>query len=535
MPLPFRRIALTLAAAAAIGCLLLLPDLLFLKRGPGALVNYRPLELAAVFGLGLLLCLARPGVALAVTLLLALLQLSQVAHLVYFGQYLQPNSVRLMVNELSEITESALGVWRHVWTVPLAILLCFGASALMLRAGRRHFLRVPYVATAALIGVLLVPGAQVHFRADKLFYSPRADKPLLVNALYTYFLTVQAAAAADAPRESLKPYTVTAKPVPDRTVVVIMGESLGTQHLGLFGYPKTTTPRLSAEGGPGFRALPALAAGVATRSTMPLFFNLIREPTNRAAFSPSRTNLFRLAGDQGFATAYLSAQSLGLMQGVDLAGVQRVRGVDSWDSLYEEARDEGLLTLLDDQPLGARNFLVLHLRTNHSAYDTNYRRRPELAMWPATGSLDAMRVATYDNSIRYTDHVVASLVEKLRQRVPGPLYILFTADHSELMGENGLWGHSMLDLEAARVPFLVWGPAEDAAFWQAIDAMKRPSHHEIGLLTAGLLGQEVHNPNAEPNVFYMNGPIAFGEGGYIKWRRDGDAVTEIERVAAAAR
>ena len=56
----------------------------------------------------------------------------------------------------------------------------------------------------------------------------------------------------------------------------------------------------------------------------------------------------------------------------------------------------------------------------------------------ATGSTDDRRRAAYDNGLRCWDRDVTVLVEPFLKR-RGAVYIVITADHSELMAENGSW------------------------------------------------------------------------------------------------
>ncbi len=61
------------------------------------------------------------------------------------------------------------------------------------------------------------------------------------------------------------------------------------------------------------------------------------------------------------------------------------------------------------------------------------------------------RRAAYENGLRCWDRNVADLANVFLGS-KGAVHILITADHSEMMGENGLWGHSQPELRVALAP-----------------------------------------------------------------------------------
>ncbi len=70
-------------------------------------------------------------------------------------------------------------------------------------------------------------------------------------------------------------------------------------------------------------------------------------------------------------------------------------------------------------------------------------------------------VNTYDNTIRYTDFVLAQLIEKLKSlQAQYNTALIYVSDHGESLGENGLFLHgmpySLAPDDQTQVPLLVW-------------------------------------------------------------------------------
>jgi lipid A ethanolaminephosphotransferase len=70
-------------------------------------------------------------------------------------------------------------------------------------------------------------------------------------------------------------------------------------------------------------------------------------------------------------------------------------------------------------------------------------------------------VNAYDNSLRYTDHVLSQTIDLLRSNAPRfDTALLYVSDHGESLGENGLFLHgipyALAPREQVQVPMLVW-------------------------------------------------------------------------------
>jgi lipid A ethanolaminephosphotransferase len=174
----------------------------------------------------------------------------------------------------------------------------------------------------------------------------------------------------------------------------------------------------------------------------------------------------------------------------------------------EECLDEALLRGLDRRiaalPEARRAqgvVVVLHQMGSHGpAY---YKRSPtdRKPFQPecTTNVLqqcerDAL-VNAYDNSIVYTDHVLALAIDWLAARsAQHDTALLYVSDHGESLGENNLYLHGLPYAVAPRaqthVPMLLWLPAQRGTQLACIRAKRDVplSHDNLFHTTLGLVG-----------------------------------------------
>jgi lipid A ethanolaminephosphotransferase len=165
--------------------------------------------------------------------------------------------------------------------------------------------------------------------------------------------------------------------------------------------------------------------------------------------------------------------------------------------LCEEGRcfDEILLNGLDQRMAdGASRVLVLHSIGSHGpAY---YRRYPErFRHFTPTCETDELRkcnveqiVNSYDNTLLYTDHVLASTVRWLRSHERDhDSALIYVSDHGESLGEHNLFLHGMPRViapkEQTQVPMVMWfssGFAAGAGLDTAClrERASRPASHD---------------------------------------------------------
>jgi len=324
------------------------------------------------------------------------------------------------------------------------------------------------------LGLALGPAARAGLRKQPAAAcSGRDGIPLLAACL---FLAVTALACGrdDAPKT---------RGLPD--VILITLDTTRADHLGLYGYPRATSPALDAF---AKQAIVFERAWSTAPWTLPSHASMItgKYPTSHGAhyareagdasisevlpFVPrnnfranrlpeSHHTLAEILAEADYATAAFAgghwlAPEFGLLQGYQLqnAHVPKLAGRPAAE--LNEAAIDWIRSVPDDQPL----HLLINYFDPHDPYTPPLADRlpiESLAFDPATKI--GKKVDAYDAEIRYMDRHVGLLLDALReeQRYDDAL-IVIVADHGELFGEHGLTNHGpWLHEELVRVPLLV--------------------------------------------------------------------------------
>ena len=376
-----------------------------------------------------------------------------------------------------------------LWRAPLA------RTRVLPQAGRNLL---------ALIAALLVLGALLFALFADLSATMRNHRSLryLINPVNSlYALADLATQANKKPAGPPQPIGLDAR-VPPRPagappplVVLVVGETARADHFSLNGYARATNPELGAL--PVLSFGNVMSCGTSTATSLPCMFSHL----GKAGFeAPHRDheNLLDLVQRAGMAVLWIDNQAgcKGLCD--------RVPHVDTCGG--DDCMDEALLAGLDERiaalPAAARArglFVVLHQMGSHGpAY---YKRSPadRKPFTPecTTNVLQqcdrAALINAYDNSIAYTDHVLARAIGWLeRQRAAYEPTLLYVSDHGESLGENNLYLHGLpyavAPLEQKHVPMLLWPLAGPQAECLRAHRQAALSHDHLFHSVLGLLG-----------------------------------------------
>lgn len=254
-------------------------------------------------------------------------------------------------------------------------------------------------------------------------------------------------------------------------MVLIIGETARAQNFTLNDYPKLTTPRLSKlKNLINFKH--TSSCGTFTAHSVPCMLSNMRRENYNATQASHQTNVLDI----------LKLAGINLLWHDNDSGCQgtcsRIESVDMTGRFRESSPlcqdgtcfDEILLTGLDDyiERLDNQDALItLHTIGSHGP--TYYRRYPKKfsVFTPSCDTNEINRcdknalINTYDNTILYTDYVIAKTVELLKKYSQQyNVIMLYMSDHGESLGENGLYLHSMpyafAPKEQTHIPFLIW-------------------------------------------------------------------------------
>ncbi|HSV79160.1 MAG TPA: phosphoethanolamine--lipid A transferase [Ramlibacter sp.] len=337
----------------------------------------------------------------------------------------------------------------------------------------------------------------------------------LLNPLNSVYALAQSAAGARHGPRPLAPVgrdaRLTGPASPPPLLVLVLGETGRSGNFGVNGYARDTTPELARRGVASFRN--AWSCGTSTAASVPCMFS----PLGREAFlarEGDAENLLDVLQQAGLAVLWIDNQPGGCKGVCDrVTTLDASRTADPRLCPGGECLDGVLLKDLDARlaalPAQRRArgvVLVLHQMGSHGpAYSLRSPAAAKRFLPECTSehlpdcSAETLRNA-YDNSIAYTDQVLAGAIDWIRARRDYAGALLYVADHGESLGENNLYLHGMpyaLAPEVQKhVPWITWlSPAFEQRSGVALECLRRRAdarlshdhlfHSVLGLLQVG--------------------------------------------------
>ena len=261
-----------------------------------------------------------------------------------------------------------------------------------------------------------------------------------------------------------KKFTYVAPPgIDDTYVVFVIGETTRWDHMGILGYDRDTTPKLSKE--KNLVAFRGESCDTATKLSLRCMF--VRE--GGTMDNPGRTlkeqNVFAVMKELGFTSELFAMQSeVWFYDNINANNFAFREQIGSEKRNQGKAVDDMLLVpemkaSLDRFPKG-KHLVVLHTKGSHYLYSQRYPRsfakyQPECMGVDETCS-KAQLINAYDNSVLYVDSMLDSVLDQLRDK---KAIVFYAADHGESISENmHLHGtpREMAPPEQFRVPMIVW-------------------------------------------------------------------------------
>ena len=241
-------------------------------------------------------------------------------------------------------------------------------------------------------------------------------------------------------------------------VVLVIGESARKANFQLYGYQRDTNPLLSRQ--EGLKVYEATSCATYTTAGT----KAILEPKNSGDLYELLPNYaFRTGVDVVWRTSNWGEPPIHIDEYITN---------DDLGETYPDANmhyDGILLRGLRERIASSRKskvLIVLHTSTSHGPnYADKYPKEFEVYQ-PVAKNVEEgekhaeLLVNAYDNTIRYTDYLLDSLVNMLRSMTDRHSAMIFVSDHGESLGENKVYMHGLPMRLAPRVqyeiPFLVW-------------------------------------------------------------------------------
>ena len=245
----------------------------------------------------------------------------------------------------------------------------------------------------------------------------------------------------------------------EKTVVVlVIGESARKANFQLYGYARDTNPLLSKRA--GLKVYQATSCATYTTAGT----KAILEPQDSGDLYELLPNYaYRTGVDVSWRTSnwgeppihvpeYLTNEELG----------EQYPGENVY---YDAILQKGLRQRIESSQKD-KVLIVLHTSTSHGPkYANKYPKEFEVyrpvAQNVEEGEKNVGRlVNAYDNTIRYTDFLLDSLITTLHSMSEWHSAMIFISDHGESLGENKMFMHGLPMKLAPKVqyeiPFLVW-------------------------------------------------------------------------------
>lgn len=256
-------------------------------------------------------------------------------------------------------------------------------------------------------------------------------------------------------------------------MVVVLGETARAQNFAYNGYARDTNPYTKDMGLIAFQDVSS--CGTYTALSVPcMFSNMTRDSYNkpRAMAQDNALNVMQHAGidvlwidndggDKGVADNLPYRAIDNSLKNQDCNGT----------TCFDVAMMKDAKQFIDD---GKHDkLLVLHTIGSHGP--TYWQRYPDAQapFQPACDRSDIENcsdrqiVNVYDNTLVYTDYVLAQVIDELKS-VSDDYNVMMTyiSDHGESLGESGLYLHgtpySIAPKEQTQVPWLMWIPSQYA-------------------------------------------------------------------------
>lgn len=238
--------------------------------------------------------------------------------------------------------------------------------------------------------------------------------------------------------------------------VLIIGESARRQNFSLYGYERNTNPLLA-----GDSVTTYTADAAATYTTAAVKAILDHKATSKL-YEILPNYLHRNGADVIWRSYNWGQPPL---------HIEKYSYYKELAERYPEAdaRYDGLLLTGLKEEIeagGDKQLVVLHLSTSHGpTYNLKYPKEFEV-FTPACNTVEISTadkqelLNAYDNTILYTDYIIHSVIEMLKELTDRRCCMLFVSDHGESLGEDNLFMHGMpkniAPKEQLEIPFIVW-------------------------------------------------------------------------------
>ena len=297
--------------------------------------------------------------------------------------------------------------------------------------------------------------------------------------------------------------------LPDATItndskdvcVLIIGESARRQNFSLYGYERDTNPLLTGDSVKTY-----IANSAATYTTAAVKAILDHKETGKL-YEILPNYLYRNGADVIWRSYNWGQPPLHIEKYITHRGLAE-KYPDA------DARYDGLLLAgLKDEINASDNnklLIILHLSTSHGPtynqkYPAEFETFKPVCQTVEISTADKQELLNaYDNTILYTDYIVHSVIEILKEITDRRCCMMFVSDHGESLGEDNLFMHGMpkniAPKEQFEIPFIVWQNDKNTGMKDFDEVEQYYVFHSV----MNYLGMRSEIYNEEMNIFEPN-------------------------------
>lgn len=450
----------------------------------------------------------------------------ELANLAFFGYFVGPMEIWLLFKKFPEVASAAGGLVFAKGQALAVIFACL-ASLGSLQIARKIVPPPPQGRWILDVFIVLA----LAFYPVRLFLSPSSTLGRFAkerhSLLKSYIYVTARFVAQTLPQEVLglsnvKSYSrpkprVVQKPLTKR-IVFIVGESLSSHYVSAFGsYALKTTPFLDSQAKNGKVIIgKAFSAGLFTDVSVPSLVHMVARPNGVRHIYSHDSNLYRMAQEIGYKTAFFSVQSADgnnytnlFKQYLDF--YEDAQGLTN--SRYSSADDAYLVEFLERFDAGSASLILLNQVGSHEPYTV-----PKgFEVFGSGNFLDK-----YLNTVTYTDGIIRQIQDVVQRRFGNESWVLiYTSDHGQHVTQNTGGKGGFAFASNYEVPFYITSNSprvmQETAkiFGKCEFAFAVQISEFIGLL----LGYD--NEISSCASGYVNGNNLNGDTGYMKITQEG--------------
>lgn len=281
--------------------------------------------------------------------------------------------------------------------------------------------------------------------------------------------------------------------------ILIIGESARSQNFSLYGYERETNPLMKADG------VVTLKARTAHTNTLDAIRAILQHNPSGELYEILPNYLARNGVDVVWRRSNWGTPPIHVEKQYTKEGLQSL--YPEADSRYDGILFHGLKEVIEGST-SDKLFVGIHTYTSHgpeyysNAPDEFKRFLPECTTVEMANAVQEELINAYDNTIVYTDHLVHSVIELLREFPDRRSCVIFISDHGESLGEDGTYMHglpvSVAPAVQLDIPFIVWTSDNSAT---KVKELEEAGHEHIYHSVMNFLGLRSSFYDEKKNIF----------------------------------